>query len=152
VESLNYSAAALTSQWPLHFTSADAQRLGRTATHPADQKGIAELAYGGRMGNGKPGTGDGWLFRGRGLMQLTGRDGYTTFARKIGVPLTDLPALLETKKGAADSAAAFWKIDGCSVHANAGDIDTCRRIVNGGLIGIDDTRIRYAAAKAALGI
>lgn len=151
-ESLNYRSDVLLKQWPKRFTAASAQRLGRTADHPADQRGIAEAAYGGRLGNGPPGSGDGWLFRGRGLIQLTGRENYARFAAKIGMPLADLPEFLETRPGAAESAASFWERAGCNAVADGGDIRTVRRLVNGGEIGLDHVREKYHAACRALGI
>ena len=70
-ENLNYKPSALVAQWPKYFSPEYAEEVGRTDAHPADQKAIAEAAYGGRMGNKNPG--DGWRFIGRGLMQTTGR-------------------------------------------------------------------------------
>lgn len=152
VENLNYTPKALLLQWPRHFTPESAQRLGRTASHPADQRNIAEAAYGGRMGNAPSGSGDGWLYRGRGLIQLTGKVSYQRFAKSAGMALADLPRHLETHEGAADSAAKHWTESGCNVPADAGDIAGCRRIVNGGEIGLPAVRDRYAAACAALGV
>ena len=154
VENLDYSAHSLTTQWPLHFTAASANRLGRTPAHPADQRGIAEAAYGGRMGNGPPGSSDGWTFRGAGPLMLTGRSGFQTFARKIGWtrPLEELPAYVATKDGAADSAGTYWRVNGCNTPADRGDIDAVRHIINGGSIGLDKVTAIYAAAKHALGV
>lgn len=152
VESLNYTPQALLRQWPRRFTPEMAQRLGRTASHPADQRGIAEIAYGGRMGNGPAGSGDGWTFRGRGLIQLTGRESYGKFAGSIGMNLPDLPAYLETRDGAANSAAFYWQTRNCNDPADAGNIAACRRIVNGGEIGLPEVRQCYATACTAFGI
>lgn len=152
VESLNYRPEALLAQWPRRFTPESAQRLGRTASHPADQRNIAEAAYGGRMGNGEPGSGDGWLYRGRGLIQLTGKSSYERFAKSIGMPLADLPAYLETRQGAADSAASYWTTSGCNAPADSRDLTRCRRIVNGGEIGLPAVRQHYAAVSTALGL
>ena len=150
VENLDYSAAALTEQWPAHFTPATAAKFGRTATHPADQRNIAELAYGGRYGNRPAGSGDGWLYRGRGLMQLTFRANYQAQATACGMSLAEMPAWLETPEGACESAARFWTAQGCNPHADAGDIDACRVIVNGALGGIEDVRRRYLELIALL--
>ncbi len=152
VESLNYTPEGLLATFRTRFTPEMAHRLGRTPQHPADQRGIAEIAYGGRLGNGPPGSGDGFRFRGRGLIQLTGRENYTRFAEKRGLPLADLPALLETRSGAADSAGAFWASAGCNGPADAWRIDDVRLQVNGGLNGIAEVRDRYEVARAALGI
>lgn len=152
VESLNYAPDSLLRQWPSRFTPAIAQALGRTAAHPADQRGIAEAAYGGRYGNGPPGSGDGWLYRGRGLIQLTFKANYERFAKSIQVPLATLPGLLETRAGAAESAAAFWEQAGCNPVADRGDITQVRALVNGGSIGLDEVRKAYQAACKALDV
>lgn len=150
VENLNYSPDGLLRTWPTHFTSADAYRLGRTDDHAADQKGIADLAYGGRLGNGPVGSGDGWLYRGRGLIQLTGKANYERFAKTTGLALGDLPALLQLPAGAAESAGLYWSATRCNDPADRGDIAEVRRLVQGGTGGLEDVRRRYEAALAAL--
>lgn len=150
VESLDYTPERLIAVWPGHFGPSNAYQLGRTADHPADQKGIAEVAYGNRLGNGPAGSGDGWLYRGRGLIQLTGRSNYSAFASKIGVPLADLPTLLQLPAGAAESAAAFWESAVCNVLADRGDIEGVRRTVNGGTNGLETVKAIYAKALGAI--
>lgn len=144
VENLNYKPEALLAVWPSKFTPDYAQEVGRTSSHPADQAAIAEAAYGGRMGNIYPG--DGWKFRGRGLMQTTGRDNYTRLAKIVNKPVDDVVCWLETKEGAAESAGAFWFWADCNKHADVPDIERCRRLINGGLNGIDDVKARYQKA------
>jgi putative chitinase len=147
-ESLNYRPEALVKQWPKYFTPEYAAEVGRTDKQPADQKAIAEAAYGGRMGNKSPG--DGWRFIGRGLMQTTGRYNYERLAEIASVPLDDLPEWIETREGAAESAAVFWHANNCNDLADAGSVDRCRQRVNGGLIGLQDVRERYATALGLL--
>ena len=93
-ESLNYKSSALLAQWPTHFTPAQAQAYGRTAEHKADQKMIGILAYGGRMGNAPAPSEDGFNYRGRGLIQTTGRDGYKALAALTGLDLVNSPELV----------------------------------------------------------
>ena len=152
VENLNYTTEALLTQWPKRFTPTTAKSLGRGPGRVADQRGIAEAAYGGRLGNGPPGSGDGWAYRGRGLIQLTGKTNYDRFARRIKVPLEALPAHLETRPGAAESAARFWVETGCNDPAEAGEIDKVRVLVNGGTNGLEECRKHYHAACKLLGI
>ena len=147
-ESLNYRAEALVKQWPKYFTPEHAAEVGRTDKQAADQKAIAEAAYGGRMGNKNPG--DGWRFIGRGLMQTTGRFNYELLAEIVNVPLDDLPEWIETREGAAESAAVFWHANNCNDLADIGGVDRCRQRINGGLIGIQDVRERYATALGLL--
>jgi len=151
VENLNYSAEGLLRIWPSHFSATEARRWGRGRDHPADERAIAERAYGGRIGNRTEGSGDGFLYRGRGLIQLTGRANYEAAARALGVALSVLPSWLETREGAARSAAWWWAAHGCNELADRGDIVALRRRVNGGLIGLEDVRNRFTRALAALG-
>ena len=150
-ESLNYSAEGLMRTWPNRFPPEDARRWGRGQGHAADERAIAERAYGGRIGNRAEGSGDGYAFRGRGLIQLTGRANYAAAAKALGVALQDLPAWLETRDGAARSAAWWWRTNGCNDLAEAGDIVALRRRVNGGLLGLEEVRQRHARIVAAMG-
>jgi putative chitinase len=147
-ESLNYRPEALVKQWPRYFTLEYAAEVGRTVSRPADEKAIAEAAYGGRMGNKNPG--DGWRFIGRGLMQTTGRYNYERLAEIVNRPIDGLPEWIETREGAVESAAIFWHSKNCNDVADAGAVDRCRHRINGGLIGIDDVRSRYATALGLL--
>jgi putative chitinase len=156
VESLDYTPERLLAVFGRHrISEAQAAALGRVPGRPARQEAIANLVYGGEWGRrnlGNTEPGDGWRFRGRGLIQLTGRANYARFAEAIGVPPDDLPLLLETPKGAAESAAHFFRAAGCCAPADRGDIEAVRRIVNGGSIGLEDVRRRYLAARAALAV
>jgi putative chitinase len=150
-ENLNYQPKALTDLFGAHrgITPEVAQRLGRTGAKPADQEGIANTIYGGKWGLANLGNrdpGDGWRFRGRGLMQLTGRANNERFARAVGKKLDDaFLASLETPEGAARSAAHFFELAGCNALADANDIDAVRRTINGGTFGIGEVRKYYAA-------
>jgi putative chitinase len=149
-ENLNYSAAGLMKTWPNRFGGGLAERYGRTTGKPADQEGIANVAYGGRMGNGPPATGDGWAYRGRGLIQLTGRDAYRRAGAALGLPLEVTPAMAAEPQHAAAIAAWTWGAwKGCNPLADREDIEAWRRAINGGLNGLDDVRRRYRAALAA---
>ena len=150
VESLDHRAEALRTLWRARFPADLAMQLGRGAEHPANQFAIAERAYGGRYGNRPEGAGDGWLFRGRGCIQLTFRDNYVAFARATGVPLMQLIARLETPAGAAESAAHFWRVKGCNALADAGDVGAVRYKVNGGEIGLHEVRDFYARLRSLI--
>lgn len=147
VESLDHGTEALRTLWRARFSADLAMQLGRGAEHPANQFAIAERAYGGRHGNRPEGAGDGWLFRGRGCIQLTFRDNYAALARATGVPLKQLISRLETPAGAAESAAHFWRVNGCNLLADGGDTIAVRRKVNGGDNGLDEVREYYARLR-----
>lgn len=129
VENLNYSAEALVRTWPNRFT---AQNAGAYARQP---ERIANRVYGGRMGNGQETSGDGWRYRGRGLIQLTGRDNYRRAGQALGLPLLENPELLEQPEHAAQSAAWWWATHGLNELADAGRFSDIGSIINTGQPG-----------------
>lgn len=151
-ESLDYTPQALRATWPARFDDHAAQRLGRLPGRPADQRGIAEIAYGGRLGNGPPGSGDGWRFRGAGIMQITGRANCSALSASCGVPTDEVPDWLAQPAGAAWGAAWFWATHNLNALADAGAFDQITRVINGGTHGAEDRRRRWQVAKAALGL
>ena len=136
-ENLSYGTKALIRCWPSHF---NAKNAGAYAHQPAK---IANRAYANRMGNGPESSGDGWLFRGRGLIQITGREMYRAFAKFKGMSLGDVIAYLGTADGALESACWFWSKFGLNPYADRGDIKGMTRIINGGLNGLDDRVALY---------
>lgn len=141
VENLNYSAEALVRTWPSRFTDQTAPGYAR---HPEK---IANKAYGGRMGNGPEASGDGWRFRGRGLLQVTGRDNYREAGVGLGLPLESEPELLEQAEQAAQSAAWWWAKRGLNEMADAGRIRDIGSIIN---TGQPDKTPNGAAERLAL--
>lgn len=167
-ENLNYRAVTMAAVWPTRFAvrdpdPKDPRRLiprkgpdGRNIPNAfalaieRQPEMIANAVYGGRMGNGPIESGEGWLYRGRGLKQLTGKDNYTRCGRALSLDLVANPDLLLQPGPAALSAAWFWGTNGCNAFADRGDIDGLTRRINGGLIGIDDRRKRYNNVMAAM--
>ncbi|ARF49818.1 glycoside hydrolase family 19 protein [Pantoea stewartii] len=146
VENLNYSADGLKATFGKYFPGDTAQRYGRTADHPADQKAIANIVYAHRMGN--IAESDGWNYRGRGLIQITGHDNYRDCGAGLGTDLLLVPQLLEQDEYAARSAAWFFASKGCLKRS--GDITAVTKIINGGTNGLDDRKARYEKAKSVL--
>lgn len=141
-ENLNYSAAALRRVFNRHFPNdAIANQYAR------NPKAIANRAYGNRMGNGDESSGDGWRFRGRGLIQLTGRNNYTAASRDLGVDIVRNPDYLLTPEGAVRSAGWFWSVNNLNATADRGDIRGNTRIINGGFNGLADRQKYYALAR-----
>ena len=139
-ENLNYSAKGLATTFRKYFISEAA--AGPYARNP--QK-IASKVYGSRMGNGPESSGDGFKFRGRGYIQLTGRDNYTRFAKFIGEDTVNNPDLVATKYPLASAAFFFdsnklWAI--CDKGADAATVTAVTKRVNGGTIGLPD-RIKH---------
>jgi putative chitinase len=146
-ENLNYSAEGLNKIFPKYFIKAgrDAQ-----AYHRQPEK-IANVVYASRMGNGDTASGEGWKFRGRGVIQLTGKDNYSRFAKHIGKSLDETIEYLKTKQGALESACWFWETNGLNAIADSGDIVAMTKRINGGTIGLEDRQKHYTHALAVLG-
>lgn len=112
----------------------------------------AQLRYEGRADLGNIFPGDGSRFRGRGLIQVTGRTNYAKASGALGIDLIAHPELLEEKPLAARSAAWWWDAHGCNEIADTGDLTRLTRVINGGLNGLEDRKQRWEIAKQALGI
>ena len=139
-ENLNYSAKGLNGIFRKYFpTEASA------AAYARQPQKIANKVYANRMANGNEASGDGFRFRGRGYIQLTGRDNYTQFGKAIGVDIPSNPDLVASKYALA-SAAWFWSKNGLNKLADNGASDTAvtsiTKRVNGGTIGLAD-RIKH---------
>ena len=146
VESLNYTPGALVTVFGKRITQQQANALGRTTQQPARQDAIANLVYANRLGN--KASGDGWKYRGRGLIQITGLDNYRACGAALKLDLVTKPELLELELQAARSAAWFYTSKGCMAYG--ADVYRVTQIINGGLNGIDDRKVRYNKAPAAL--
>lgn len=145
VENLNYRASVLTSQWPSHFTAAQA---AAAVGNPIE---IASRAYGGRMGNAPYPSQDGWTFRGRGALQLTGRDAYRRYGELTGLPLEDNPSLAADPADSVLIALAFFKEARVNEAIDRGDFREARRRTNGGAIGLENVAALRARAMEFLG-
>ncbi|HQR98171.1 MULTISPECIES: glycoside hydrolase family 19 protein [unclassified Polaromonas] len=140
-ENLNYSADRLCKVWPSRFhTLADARPYER------NPEALANRVYGGRMGNTDPG--DGWRYRGRGPIQLTGKDNYRIVGDLMGQDLIGLPELMEQPRYALEAAIAWW--EDRIPDSMLGDTEKVSHRVNGGLIGLADRIELTHAAGAAL--
>jgi putative chitinase len=111
----------------------------------------AQQRYEGRADLGNTQKGDGFLFRGRGVFQLTGRANYADYGKLIGLGLVDHPELAEDPEISVLIACAYWKRHGLNDLADADDVTTITRRINGGLNGIDERKAALARAKLVLG-
>lgn len=136
-ENLNYRAAALTRIWPSRFPADVAAEYGGKPDK------IANRAYGGRMGNGPEATGDGFKYRGRGIIQLTGKDNYRACGEALGKDLVAEPDLVAQNPYAVLSAGWFWDTRKLNQWCDKGDILTVTKRINGGTIGLDDRKHHY---------
>lgn len=144
-ENLNYRVESLLKVFPKYFkTSAIATQY---ANNP---EMIANKVYANRMGNGAESSGDGYKYRGRGLIQITGHDNYKTFADSIKMPLDKVPAYLETIDGAIESACWYWKMRNINIYADKADVHGMTKVINGGTNGLDDRLAKYTAVSAIM--
>lgn len=141
-ENLNYSAEALTRTWPKRFPAAKAQQYARKPEL------IAAVAYGDRMGNLTPQ--EGWLFRGRGMIQLTGRGNYEAANKRLGIGLDTNPEMAAVPALSLLIALDFYKANGVFARIDAGDTEGARKITNGALIGYSNVLSLYNKAMGVL--
>lgn len=111
----------------------------------------AQQRYEGRSDLGNVMPGDGFRYRGRGLLQITGRINYAALAAALDVDVLARPELLENEVLAARSAAWWWQSHDCNRYADTGDFENLTRRINGGVNGLQDRYARWAVAKTALG-
>ena len=145
-EGLNYSASRLMAVWPSRFPSLDV--ANQYANNP--QK-LANKIYSGRMGNGDEESGEGYAYRGRGLIQMTGKETYANCGSGLGMDLVGDPDRLLDPQYAALSAGWFWNKKGLNDLADTGDYETMTKRINGGLNGLDDRKAKIAKAREILG-
>ena len=163
VENFNYSADGLANTWSSRFAEPDGkggyikvQMAGKVRNKPntlalsveRKPEQIANIAYGNRMGNTAPGGG--WKYRGRGLIQITGKNNYRACGEELGLDLIAQPELLEKSQHACMSAAWFWATNGLSTLADAGKFDAITQRINGGQNGAADRQALYARALKVL--
>lgn len=148
VEGLSYSVRGLMVTWPKRFpTEASAKPYAR------NPEKLANFVYGNRLGNGPPESGDGWRYRGRGLIQVTGKANYAEAGAALGLPLVLQPAMLERPTDAVRSAAWFWQKNRLNELADTGSLESFEAItrrINGGLTGIADRVLLWHKAQEVL--
>lgn len=149
-EGLNYSENALTAMFGKRITAEQARAYGRNAMHAANQKMIASIIYANRNGNGDVASGDGYRYRGRGLIQITGKANYAALVKQLGADVVADPDLLLGYRFAAMSAAAWWKNHGLNELADSDDVTRITRVINGGTNGLDDRKSRLSKSKGIL--
>lgn len=136
-ENLNYSSARLRAMWPKRFPPAVADNY---ANQP---ERIANRAYADRLGNRSEETGDGWRYRGRGLIQITGRANYRRYGRIVGIDLELYPDRAAEISIACEVAAEYWRQNGCNELADRNNVLEITKRINGGLTGLESRILLY---------
>lgn len=145
-ENLFYSAKGLRATWPSRFTEALAEQCAK------QPEKIANIVYANRLGNGDTASGDGYKYRGRGVIQVTGKDNYRACSQFIfgHDGLLDDPDFLLNKPGAILSACWFWNANNLNRYADKGDFKDLTRRINGGYHGLADRQEKYKKALEVL--
>lgn len=157
-ENLNYSVHALQEgNRAKYFTPVEAKLYGYvrtpdgTVVQKANQEMIANLYYGGRLGNYGVSTRDGWNFRGGGLIQLTGRENFTEFGRSVNMSPEKASEYARTPEGAVASALWFWRTRNLLIPASRGDVTRCTEIIQGASGGLSARISLFKSSITALG-
>lgn len=143
-ENLNYRAATLMKLWPKRFPT-----LEIANEYAGNARKIANKVYSSRMGNRDESSGDGYRFRGRGAIQLTGHSGYYHAGQALGVDFVKDPDLVATPTYAALTAGWFWSTHKCNELAEAADWTGLTKKINGGVIGLAE-RVKHINEALAL--
>jgi putative chitinase len=147
IENMNYSAKRLMQVFPKRFPT-----LEKAQQFAGNPQKIGNSVYASRMGNGPPESGDGFRYRGRGIIQMTGRDMYRNVGKIVGLKLEEQPSLAEHADSAIEIAGAIWKIKKCDkLSEDAPVVDFTLRI-NGGKIGLADRQKRFNKAMQIMGL
>lgn len=145
-ENLNYSDKGLLTTFKKYFTPEQAKAYAKQPER------IANRVYANRMGNGDEASGQGWKYRGRGLIQLTGRSNYAECSKDIGIDILSHPDLVTQAKYATLTAGWFWDKNNINALADKeGGFDAVTRRINGGLNGKEDRDSLYGIARITLG-
>jgi putative chitinase len=144
-ENMNYSAEGLMKTWPSRFPTLESAK----PYHRNPEK-IANKVYAGRMGNGPEETGEGWLYHGRGLIQLTGKDNYTLAGDALNMDFIHSPDYVLVPKYAALTAGWFWNKRQLNKEADAKDFTGMTKKINGGVLGLDDRIAHIQHAQSVL--
>ena len=149
IESGNYSAKNLGQMWDSgnwHRYFKDRAACVAMAEQCKKDGGVAlfSLVYGNRMGNGAPDTKDGWTYRGRGIIQTTGRESYRKFGKRCGVAFEQDPDLIISGDHALKPALAEWTDRDCNAGADHNDIELITRRINGGTVGLEARKAWFA--------
>jgi len=143
-ENLNYSADGLMKVFSKYFPN-----LNKAKQYARRPEAIANLVYANRMGNGSEASGDGWKFRGRGYIQVTGKNNYFDCSKALfnNDQLLVNPDILKEREYALSSACWFWRKNKLNDKANMDDILGITKTINGGTNGLDERKKYYAKFK-----
>ena len=145
IENLNYSAKSLRKVFGKYFPTDELAR-----SYAREPERIGKRVYANRMGNGDEASGDGYKYRGRGYIQLTGKNNYSLLATTLNKSIDDTIKYLETDEGALESALYYWKKMNCNKYCDEDNLRKLTRVINGGYNGLEDRQSKYVKYKGIL--
>jgi putative chitinase len=137
-ENLSYSPERISAVWPHRFPTAAA-----AAPYAHAPEKLASSVYGLRLGNGDEASGEGWLYRGRGGLMITGRDNYKACGLFLGLDMVAHPELAAQPEHAFRVAAWFWRSHGLNTFADAGDVKGATKRIQGAFEGLEQRQARF---------
>lgn len=136
-ENLNYSSQGLIKTFPKYFTKDNA------SLYEKQPQKIANKVYSSRMGNGTESSGDGWKYRGRGFIQLTGKNNYTMLSTDTRIDFVSNPDLLLEEANAMISALWYWNKNNLNKYSDNSDVKGATKVINGAYNGLLDRENKY---------
>ncbi|MGL4384473.1 MAG: glycoside hydrolase family 19 protein [Flavobacterium sp.] len=144
-ENLNYSSEGLAKVFGKYFPTKELANQ-----YAGQPEKIANRVYANRMGNGSEESGDGWKYRGRGFIQITGKSNYTALTTDTGINFIDHPEKMLSESDALLSALWFWKRRNLNKYADLDDCRSITKLINGGVNGYDDRLSNVKILKSKL--
>jgi putative chitinase len=135
VENLNYSAAGLRATFPKYFPTLEVANL-----YARKPERIANRVYANRMGNSHESSGDGWRYRGKGILQITGKNNHVAFAKWAGMTLDEATVYMLTAEGAVLGAIWYWITNNLNALADTDQITKMTKVINGGTFGLEERK------------
>jgi len=165
IENLNYSAQGLATTWPGRYSTGKKIKVGNRLVHEPNllaqslhrrPEAIANNCYANRLGNGNEQSGEGWKYRGRGLMQITGKANYQMCSAYCGLDLVKNPELLEQRRIAVETALCFWRHNDLNrladkISDTKPNVTDLTQKINGGTHGLKERLELYTVAMRVLG-
>lgn len=136
-ENLHYRRESLLKVFPKYFSESNVDN------YVGNYVAIASRVYANRMGNGNEASKDGWTYRGRGVIQITGKNNVTDLSKHLNKSIEDTCTYLLSKEGALEGSLFYWQKNNLNKIADKGSIVQVRRAVNGGVIGLSDVIAKY---------
>ncbi len=146
MESLNYSAKAITKTWPKRFPTIES-----ATPYARNPEKLANKVYSNRMGNGDEASGEGWKYRGRGPLQITGKESYRAAGTYLKIDLENNPDLAIVPENGFRIATWYWTTHNLNALADKGDFVGITKAINGGTIGLAERQAFYQKALSVLG-